>query len=190
MHPIRQYILGYASLTTGEWSAIEPCWIHREYPAGVTLLREGDVCRRLYFLESGFLRFHGTRDDGADFTKFFTEAPYCFTSQRSFTREMAATESIETLEASVIWEMPRSAAFDLLRLPGWSAFVRSLVQEVQGYTQDLLEEAQQYTAEARYARLLRENSIILQKAPLKDVASFLGIAPQSLSRIRKRMLER
>ena len=77
--------------------------------------------------------------------------------------------------------------FDLLRLPGWSEFIRRLIQEVQGYTEDILEEAQQFTAEQRYAKLLAENSIILRKAPLKDVASYLGIAPQSLSRIRKRM---
>ena len=189
MHPFRRYILGYTPLTAAEWAEIEPVLSRQTYPAGATLLREGAICRKLYFLETGFLRYSGTRDDGETYTKFFTTAPYCFTSQRSFNQKTPAAESIEALEASVVWELPRAAALDLLRLSGWSDFVRCLVQEVQGYTQDLLEEAQQCTAEARYAKLLRGNSIILQKAPLKDVASYLGIAPQSLSRIRKRMLE-
>ena len=91
MHPFRQYISRYATLTDAEWSAIEPELNQRVYEVGDTLLREGEICRRLYFLETGFLRYYVIGDAGDPYTKYFTESPYCFTSQRSFSQRIPAT---------------------------------------------------------------------------------------------------
>jgi len=172
-----------------QWQAIEACLQRQEYPAQSTLLQQGQVCRYLYFLESGYLRFY-TFKDGEDVTKFFTEPPYCFTSQRSLTQQAPAREGIETLTPSTIWLMPQQNAFELLEQPAWSTFVRLLVQEVQYYTQEILEELQSQTAEQRYLEMLETQAPILQVAPLKHLASYLGIAPQSLSRIRKKLAQK
>ena len=160
----------------------------KEYGKGVTLLEQGKVCKKLYFLESGFLRYYVVRK-GEDITKFFTEPPYCFTSQRSFTQNTPAQESIEALEHSIIWEMSKANADDLLEMGAWNNFIRQLVQEVQFYTEQILVAIQNETAEQRYVKMITERSILLQKVPLKHLASYLGIAPQSLSRIRKKFFE-
>lgn len=185
MHPIRAYISNYVTLSESDWATIETCWIKVEYRKGDLILQQGERCRKLYFLENGFLRYFVHKPNGEEATKFFTEAPYCFTSQQSFTRDVPAKENIEVLESAVVWEMRQSDAFGLLRLPNWSEFVRKLVQEVQYYTEEILQDLQQLTAEERYTRMLEDQDVILQKSPLKHVASYLGIAPQSLSRIRK-----
>ena len=70
-----------------------------------------------------------------------------------------------------------------------STFTRKLVQEVQFYTEQILVEIQNDTAEQRYLKMIEEQSILLQKVPLKHLATYLGIAPQSLSRIRKKFFE-
>ncbi len=186
MHPFRKFIQSYVVVSDSDWEKIEAVLLRKEYLQGEILLREGQYCQKLYFLEDGFLRYFVYKKDGEEATKFFTIAPYCFTSQRSFTSNNPSTENIQALENSIVWEMDQSAAFDLLELKSWSEFIRKLIQEVQFYTEEILLELQNKTAEDRYIKMLTESSIILQKSPLKYVASYLGIAPQSLSRIRKK----
>lgn len=186
MHPFKKYIASFVSLNNTDWEEIEKCLTRNEHQTGDILLRQGKVCKKLYFLESGFLRFFVMDKNGEDVTKFFTEPPYCLTSQRSFTNETPSTDNIEVMEKSIVWEIKKEDAFALLKIPAWSEFVRKLIQEVQFYTEEILQELQNKTAEERYIALLEGNSIILQKAPLKYIASYLGIAPQSLSRIRKK----
>ncbi|MEO0405027.1 MAG: Crp/Fnr family transcriptional regulator, partial [Bacteroidota bacterium] len=181
----RQYISNYNTLSQEEWDQVEGCLEKKVYLKGDILLESGQICKKLYFLEAGFLRFY-LRKDGDPVTKFFTESPYCFTSQRSFANEIPTNDNIEVLQDSVIWEMSKKDAFELLKILNWSEFVRKLIQEVQYYTEQILEEAQNNTAEERYIKMLEESNPILLHTPLKDVASFLGIAPQSLSRIRKK----
>lgn len=186
MHPFRQFINRYVAISDEEWLAIETCLSRREIKKETVLLEEGKVCRHLYFLESGLLRFFVWKD-GNDITKFFTEAPYCLTSQKSFVSQQPAKESIETLEDSVLWQMSLEDANRLLSVFVWTEFIRKLIQEVQSFTEEILEELQTETAENRYLKLLERPSPLLQRVPLKHLASYLGIAPQSLSRIRKKL---
>lgn len=185
MHPFNRYISSYTNLQHHEWEQIEKCLIKRVYKKGDVILTSGKICSKLYFLEDGFLRFFIT-NDGENVTKFFTNAPYCFTSQKSFTNDTPTQDNIEALNDSIVWEMNKSDAFDLLKIFNWSEFIRKLIQEVQFNTELILTEIQNKTAEERYIKMVEENNPILMKAPLKYIASYLGIAPQSLSRIRKK----
>ncbi|MEO0895096.1 MAG: Crp/Fnr family transcriptional regulator [Bacteroidota bacterium] len=187
MHPVRAYIHQYQSLQNEEWEEILPCLERKEYPANHTLLREGQICEKLYFLEEGLIRFYTLRD-GNDISKFFTLPFYCFTSQKSLSKQIPSREHIETLEPSILWEMDEKNAFGLLRLKNWNTFVRMLIQEVQDGTEEILEELQIETAESRYIRMLEEEPALIRRVPLKHLASYLGIAPQSLSRIRRKLL--
>ncbi|MEL6941316.1 MAG: Crp/Fnr family transcriptional regulator [Bacteroidota bacterium] len=186
MHPFRVFISNYTLLSEGEWKAVEACLERKRYHQGESILECGRMCRKLYFLESGFLRYYYLDKNGSSISKFFTIPPYCFTSQRSFTQEIPAQEGIEALEDSIIWEMSKKDAYTLFKYSNWSQFVRKLVQEVQFYTEQILEEIQSQTAEERYFKMIEEGDILLEKVPLKHLASYLGIAPQSLSRIRKK----
>ena len=70
----------------------------------------------------------------------------------------------------------------------WNTFIRKLIQEVQYYTETILQEVQTETAENRYKKMIEQQPELLQRLPLKYLASYFGIAPQSLSRIRKKIL--
>lgn len=188
MHPFRQYINAYTSVPDQEWNLIEQKLQSKSIPKGHLLLVEGKVCRNLYFLREGLLRYYSWKE-GKDSTKFFTIAPYCFTSQRSFSQQIPSTENIEAVEESSLWYLTRADTYELLKLNSWNTFIRELVQEVQFYTEQILEEIQNETAENRYLKMLKTGDPLLQRIPLKMLASYLGIAPQSLSRIRKKMLQ-
>ncbi len=189
MHPLRKFIENYASLTDADWQLIFDCFENRLISKDEILLREGQVCRHLYFLETGLIRYF-IEKDGQSITKFFTDAPYCFTSQVSFTAEKPATENIQAIENAVVWQITLEQAEKLLEMRSWNTFVRKLIQEVQFYTESILQEIQTATAEERYSKMLSNNNSLLRRVPLKHLASYLGIAPQSLSRIRKNLLKK
>lgn len=187
VHPFRNYISNYTYVSIKDWEIIQNKIKKQEFRKGELILEAGSVCKNLYFLESGFLRYYVNRK-GEEITKYFTEAPYAFTSQESFTKLLPATENIETIEKSVIWAISYKDAHELMELQSWNIFIRKLIQEVQKYTDQILVQIQSETAEARYQRMLENCDPIVARVPLKYLASYLGIAPQSLSRIRKKML--
>ena len=189
MHPFRQFIHHYTTLREEDWNTIQKSLQPVKFEKGELLLKEGQICKDLYFLEHGLLRFFALHH-GEEITKFFTDAPYTFTSQKSFTEKKPATESIQAIEPSAVWKLSVEKAYELLHIPAWSEFVRCLIQEVQFYTENLLLEMQTETAENRYRKMLEEQPEFVQRIPIKYLASYFGIAPQSLSRIRKQMLRK
>jgi CRP-like cAMP-binding protein len=183
---LRKFIENYTSLPTEEWKQILEQFEKRAIEKDEIILQEGKVCRHLYFVESGLLRFYINKD-GNDITKFFTEAPYFFTSQASFNSQKPANENIQTIEKSIIWQITFKQANELYKLKSWTDFARKIIQEVQFFTEAILEELQTETAEFRYQKMQKKNPKLLERIPLKYLASYLGIAPQSLSRIRKKL---
>jgi CRP-like cAMP-binding protein len=101
---LRQFIETYTSLPTDEWKQIFECFEKRIIQKDEIILQENKVCGHLYFVESGLFRFYINKD-GNDITKFFTEAPYFFTSQASFNSQRPATENIQAIEKSIIWQI-------------------------------------------------------------------------------------
>ena len=186
MNALRKFIENYTQLPANDWERISVCFEKRIIEKDEIMLTEGSICRHLYFAESGLLRFFINKD-GNDITKFFTEAPYFFTSQASFNAQKPATENIQAIEQSVVWQITFSQSNELFKLKSWTDFARKITQEVQFFTEEILEELQTETAEFRYEKILKTNPKLLQRIPLKYLASYFGIAPQSLSRIRKKM---
>lgn len=185
MQAFKRFVKKYQAISDQDWAEIEQCFRLRKVLKNELILEEGKICRNLYFLESGLLRYFLLKD-GVEVTKFFTIAPYCFTSQTSFNSKTPAKESIQAIEDSIIWETTFEENNKLLELKSWNLFARKLTQEVQFFTEEILEELQTETAENRYLKMLKTQGDLLQRIPLKYLASYFGIAPQSLSRIRKK----
>ena len=183
---LRKFIENYTSLPTDEWRQISDCFEQRVFEKDEVILQEGKVCKYLYFVESGLFHFYINKD-GNNITKFFTEAPYFFTSQASFNSQKPANENIQAIEKSVVWQISYSQVNELYKLKSWTDFARKIIQEVQFFTEQILEELQTETAEFRYEKMLKNEPELLKRIPLKFLASYLGIAPQSLSRIRKKI---
>ena len=185
MKSFRNFVEKYQLIPNKDWIEISNCFRRREISKNELILKEGKTCRHLYFLESGLLRYFRLKD-GIEVTKFFTIAPYCFTSQASFNTKTPSKENIQAIEKSVIWETTYEENYKLLDLKSWNLFARKITQEVQFFTEEILEELQSETAENRYIKMLNNQGELLQRLPQKILASYLGIAPQSLSRIRRK----
>ncbi|MEM9885644.1 MAG: Crp/Fnr family transcriptional regulator [Bacteroidota bacterium] len=185
MEQFRSFVEKYQKIPDNDWDKISNCFRKREIPKNDFILKEGKVCRHLYFLEKGLLRYFIDKD-GIEITKFFTIAPYCFTSQVSFNNNTPSKENIQAIETSVLFETTFEENQSLLNLKSWNLFARKITQEVQFFTEEILEELQSETAESRYINMVNNHGNLVQRLPLKILASYLGIAPQSLSRIRRK----
>ncbi len=186
MLDLREFIGTYSRLNDLEWLSIKQLFEKREFKKNEFILEEGKVCKYFYFLEGGLVRFYSTID-GNDLTKTFTVAPYCFTSRMSFRTQTASNEGIQALENTIVWQISLNKYRKLEELNAWNIFIRKLLNEIQEFSESYYLEIKTMTAEDRYKKILDEYPVeLIQSIPLKHVASFLGIAPQSLSRIRKK----
>ncbi|HVF96498.1 MAG TPA: Crp/Fnr family transcriptional regulator [Flavisolibacter sp.] len=150
------------------------------------LVTEGKTCRHLYFLEQGALRgFYNL--DGKEITYWFAFAPEFVTSFHSFITQQPAVESIQLLEGSVLWAVSKSSVTALMdRYHEIERLVRIAYEGYYLRLEERFVNAQFKTAAERYADLLQQTPHILQRVPLGHVASYLGISPETLSRIRGR----
>ncbi len=186
---LREFIEKYSELNDEEWNFIEQLFEIKEFDRNELILEEGKICRYFYFLESGLIRFYGNIN-GEDFTKTFTIAPYCFTSKISFRKQEASCEGIQALERTKVWRISFANYKKLEAFNSWNIFIRKLLNEIQEFGETFYLDIRTMTAEARYKKILEEYpEELLQKIPLKHLSSFLGVAPQSLSRIRKKINE-
>ncbi len=184
---LKNFIEKYTEVPDNEWKIISAAFERKIYAKNKNIVSEGEICRYFWFLEEGLIRFF-TFNDGNDTTKFFTVAPYCFTSKNSFRNRVPARENIQTLEKCTVRQISLEKANELLELKSWSTFTRKFVNEVQEHMEDLLTGIRTQSAEQRYIDLQKKYPQLIQKIPLKHLSTFLGIAPQSLSRIRKKLV--
>jgi CRP-like cAMP-binding protein len=183
----RKYIADRATLSPSDWAQVEAMVQIQYVAANDFVLREGEVCRHLYFLDQGLLRFFQWID-GEDRTKFFTYEQQLFTAQQSFSTQQPTRENVQALENSTLLFIAYEQVQQLRRtIPVWSAFTYQVMSQVNVWTDELLVASLNETAESRYRRMLNEQPERLRRIPIKHLASYLGIAPESLSRIRRKV---
>ena len=151
---------------------------------GEHLIRQGEVAKKLYFLEKGSCRSY-TLKDGKDITTWFTLEQEFITPFTSFFPQQPSYESIELLEDSQLVGFDHHR-FQHLRETS-TTFEKLVNHFISQYTIQLEERLlvlQTYTAKEKYAYLLNQFPVLIQRIPVKHLASFLGISRETLSRMR------
>lgn len=155
------------------------------------LIQEGVLCPYLYFVETGALYSFLTAESGeAQVVQFALEGAW-ISDLYSFFSEKPALFTVEALEDCQLLVLDKSGfetAVD--RIPNFERFFRILIQQAYVHAQYRIARAFSADAEQRYCELVERYPNIIQRVPQFLIASFLGIKPQSLSRIRKQIAER
>ncbi|HRH60909.1 MAG TPA: Crp/Fnr family transcriptional regulator [Chitinophagaceae bacterium] len=158
----------------------------REIDKNEFFLKEGKVCKEYLFLENGFMRAYAFNVDGNDVTTNFYSTGQVVFEVSSFFNRTVSKENIQTLTDCTGWSINYEQLNLLFHsLPEFREFGRHIL--VTGFTALKIRMLSMITetAEERYERLIKTNPEIFQFAPLKYIASYLGITDTSLSRIRK-----
>lgn len=187
MQHLLSFISKYHPLSAAAKDALENCFEKAVLDKNELLLREGSICRHLYFLEQGAARGFYILD-GKEITHWFGFENDFVTSFHSFITGQAAVENIQLIENSTLW---RIAKPDLEALYNSYHEIERLVRIVYEKYYIRLEEryvnAQFKSAKERYEQLLEQSPHILERVSLGSIASYLGISQETLSRIRSRI---
>jgi CRP-like cAMP-binding protein len=153
---------------------------------GDYLQRGGQVCRQLFFICRGVLRIVVVNDKGVEVTHYFLKQNQFCTILNSFNTETVADESIQAACDAAVLAITKP---DLLALYDKLPYVQTLFNQI--IQQGLLDKIRirntylGQEAATRYKLFMMQQPDIALQVSLSDVASYLGITPQSLSRIRK-----
>jgi len=158
----------------------------KEIKPKTVLLNEGEIANTLYFVKKGCLR-QWFNKDGKDITFQFFFEEQSVASFDSFKNEEPSLFSIESIEKSIILSIKKDVFEEILQaIPEFNeALQNHIFQRLRNYSQLFLSRIKDSPQE-RYADLLKNNPAIIQRIPQHYIASYLGITPISLSRIRNR----
>lgn len=155
------------------------------------LLKAGKVCNESHFIESGIIRSYTIDLEGNEVTTAFYSKNMFTCDLLSFFKRTASKEYLQAITDCEIWSTTyedMQASFHTF--PEYREFGRLNIINQYGMLKQRMLSVLQETAEQRYDELMNANPEILQHVPLKYIASYLGIADTSLSRIRKEYIKK
>jgi len=184
---LQEYLVQTLPFTEEELGLILPAFQEQTLARKDYLLHDGEVCRHLYFLVQGSIR-HYLTVDGVEKTCFVSLPDQWFTVLDSFTSSIPSDNYLQALEPSVVYAIERGALYDLYaRCPRLETFSRIIMERTTKMIIQLSSLLSAHKPEVRYANLMREQPEYFRSVSQKYIASMLGMEPESLSRIRKRM---
>lgn len=162
---------------------------HKSIKKKTDLLSAGEVAKEIYFIVKGCLRLYYEKN-GIDISGyFFTENTFAG-AYESFTKKQKSRHSIETIEDCELLCINYEKLQSLYReAPKMNEFIRKVLEERFFSLHQLFTSLIMDSPEERYIKLLNERPDLLQRIPQHQIATFLGVTPVSLSRIRNRVLK-
>jgi len=186
-HALADYIARFISLTPSEVEAITAKIPIRTYEKGHLLLREGMISQHAYFNLKGCVRMYYLVQGEEKTTFFYTEEQF-ITSLQSFRNHEPSTHFLECMEDCELAVIPYEVEQELLtRYPKLESFSRIILEQELGHYQEMLSTYILSSPEQRYVNLMNHSPHLLQRVPLYQLASYIGVTPESLSRIRNRL---
>jgi CRP-like cAMP-binding protein len=158
------------------------------FPKGAVLLREGQISREAYFVLEGCVRQYSMHDGEEKTTNFFTEEQWVISLQ-SFAHKTPANHFFACCEDStlVVGTQEESDAL-YKRFPRIETISRKVVEKNFIEQQEIMASYITDTPEQRYMKLLQSRPDLVQRIPQYQLASYIGVKPESLSRMRKRIM--
>lgn len=159
------------------------------FPKNYILEEEGKTPQYLYFIVSGFVRLFYYNDKGNEVTSHINCPPGFITSYFNFVNHTKAEENLECIAECELLRITKPN-LDLLtqQSPAFKDFSIWVFQQSLTYNENRSKELATLTAEQRYNKLIENFPDILLNVPMQYIASFLGMNPKSLSRIRKQSI--
>lgn len=154
------------------------------------LLKRGEVCNFIYFINQGCVR-HFHVKEGEEITCDISMEETFITDFKSFNSAQKSEIAFQTLEETNLLCIDKDKLEKLYQTnPKFEELGRKIAEKVASRSMDIAMSLASDKPEKRYEKLLKDQSEIFQRVPQKYIANLLGIKPESLSRIRKRVFKK
>lgn len=187
MIEIRRYFEKFVTISDRDWDLFSSKITRRTFPKKSVLLKVNQKENHLSYVEKGIIRFY-IPNEQEDLTFGFSFSGNFVSAYDSFLTQTPSTYQLETITETVMWSLTYEDLQEIYseteignkigRLASEELFLKKSTRELTLLTN---------SAEQRYLNLFSEQPHLLQLIPLKYIASYIGITPQALSRIRKRI---
>lgn len=178
----------YIVLTAEEKESLISCTSTRFLPKGSFLLREGEICRHVSFIEKGCLKTYYVDNDGVEHIIDFLIEEWWAEDLYSFFTEKGSQTVIKAIEDTSVIQISKTNLELLYRhVPAFERFFRILFQNAYIAQRDQIQSMLSNSAEERYIRFLKKKPYALRRFSQQDIASYLGITPPFLSAMKKKI---
>lgn len=186
-NPLITYFKNHLDINAQEIDFLEENVPIVEFKSDEYLLKEGEVSSAFYFVIEGIIRMYYLVD-GIEKTTFFYEKSDFVSSYKSFTMQIPSEHYLQPVKNSKV------AIFDiqvvskiLSKFPHFETLSRIVMEKELGIQQEMISQFITMDATQRYLNLVKNKPHLLQEIPQYHIATYLGVSPETLSRIRKRI---
>lgn len=185
---LKKRILDYISLNQGDYDLIESFFNFRTVERGTSIIEIGKYAHEVFFINSGYLKYFKVLDSGEELIVHIYAPDNFATSLNSF---FLGKLSEEELQAITQCDLVYITKTDLEKLYStnqkWQYFGRKLMESFLVEKEQKIIDQLSLNGQQKYLKLFETNPDIIQNVQVKYLASFLGIQPESLSRIKKQI---
>ncbi len=186
---ILKYLSKYTSITEELENAINESTFFKTYKKGTTLLKEGGLSNECYFILEGCIRSYFLKDGEEKTIEFYTEEQVV--TPANYGKSTPSQYYLECIEDTVVNVGNPTLEKEMYqKYPQLESLSRVIAEVILTKQQESFTEFKSSTPEERYLNLLKTRPDLIQRASQHQIASYLGIKPESLSRIRKRLINK
>ena len=188
---LRAYCERQAHLTEEEYALMQSMFVPRSFKKGEFLLREGEVSKYGVFVTRGCLRSYTVDNKGKEHIIQFVPEEWWTGNLDSMRNNTPSAYFIDAIENTDVLQQDRAGFQAMMdNIPVFASMFNLGIQKSAGAKDQRIIAALSASAEERYKGFLEKYPTIAQRVPQHMLASYLGISPETLSRIRKQMSRR
>jgi CRP-like cAMP-binding protein len=187
MNPVEQYLQEYFPVSKETLNEIGPLFKREELLKGDYFVKVGHPARKLGFIESGLVRIYAPSEE-KEVTQWISTPGYFITELSSFVFQNPARLNLQALEDCIIWSMSKDDHHQLCKNNAeWNEIDKKFIAKCFVILEDRIFSHLYMTAEERFKQLMDFQPELFNKVPLQYLASMLGMTPETLSRMRKKV---
>ena len=179
------------TLTSAQQDIIKQYLIPKKIRKNQYLLQEGDVAKHAAFVEKGALRAYSVDDRGTEHIIQFAFEGWTISDLYSFLTGEAATYNVDALEDSELVLISKAAQDEILKqIHEYEVYTRLQITGAYLAMQKRLTSILSLSLEERYINLTKLYPNLIQRVPQRMIASYMGLTPETLSRVRRKIKDK
>ena len=180
----RELARRYSTMTHEELDVLESILVPMKFQKGEIILREGDICKDIYWVAKGLVRQFYYKND-KELTEYMAIEDNIVMSIESLFKEQPSTQQIVALEPTILFALPKKdLEHEAVRNVNIQMLYRKILEESLIISQVHADMLRFESAQERYAKLVKRSPQLVLRAPLVYIASYLQMTPETLSRVR------